>query len=614
MRLASALFTLALLVLVPAGRAAEAASLNFRDADLRSVIESIAQFSGTNIVIDPRVTGTVTVFSPVDVPNDQLLPMLDSILSVYGYATVPAGNGVLKVVPDDRAAGEAPLVRPGAAGPRDRVVTRIIAVRHLPASSLVPSLREMLPRNAVLTANDAANALILSSTAANVERLAGVVASLDHPAAENTVVVPLYHASASEVLRILTSVIAVPGRTSPLVSPQPRVAADARTNSIVLTVADRAERDRLLGIIDDLDKPRDDSGGTEVVYLRYGRAENIAGLLQPVAKQIAGGIPGDEPAIQADPHTNSLIITGSPEVQRMLRDVVARLDIRRAQVMVEAIIAEVSDDTASELGIQFSVSNGNIGGVLSTGSTGTNISGYPFTNAPAVLGGTLAIGAIAKTVPDLGAVIRALREDSASNILSTPSLATLDNEEAEIIVGQNVPFLTGQYSTSNTSTALTPFQTIERRDVGLRLKILPQINEGGTVRLDIFQEVSSINNTNVGAVDLITDRRSIRTSVQVPSGDLVVIGGLIDDTVHAGTEKVPGLGDIPLVGELFTNRSSTALKRNLMIFIRPQILDSDALTRDVAHTKYNMLRSLQERFNAGDRRLAGAPLMPPLPY
>ncbi len=590
-------------------------SLNFRDADLRSVIETIAQFSATNIIIDPRVSGTVTVVSPVDVADDQLMPVLDSILSVYGFALVPAGDGVLKVVPDERAHGEAPLTAAATGRSRDRIVTRIFPIRHLTASALVPTLKETLPANAVLAANDAANALILSSAAGTVERVAAMIATLDRPALESTIVMPLRHASASEVVRILATILTVPGRPNPAAAPAPRVVADARTNSIVVTAADRAQRERILEIIDDLDQPPATGGGTEVIYLRYGRAENIAGLLQAVAKQLGAASADDGSVVQADPQTNALVITGSPDVVGALRSVVSRLDIRRAQVMVEAVIAEVSDDTARDLGIQFSVSDGNVGASLSSGPRGLNLSGVPFTTLPAVTGATLALGSLGRSVPNLGAVVRALRADSASNILSTPTLSTLDNEEAEIVVGQDVPFVTGQYTTTGTSNQVTPFQTIERRAVGLRLRILPQINEGGVVRLEIFQEVSSINPVNVGAVDLITDRRSISTTALVPSGQMVVIGGLIDDVVRGSVEKVPGLAEIPVLGELFTTRSKSSTQRNLMIFIRPEILDSDAVTADIAHTKYNMLRGLQAQMYVGSGgRLAGTAILPPAPY
>jgi general secretion pathway protein D len=512
-------------------------------------------------------------------------------------------------------------------------VTQVIGLKYVPAAQLVPVLRPLVPQNGLVAAYADTNTLIISDLAANVGRLVEIVRSIDRPTHNQQEVVPLAQASAGEVARALKT-LAGEGAAGQA------VVADERTNSVILS-GDAATRARLRQLVERLDGPRAAGGNTYVATLRYARAEQVAPILAgilggTVASPSTSGAPAstssgtDKARVQAYAATNAVVITAAPDQIASVRSVIEQIDIRRPQVMVEALIVEVSADRSKELGVQWALSgvadgSGPVGvvnfansglslGTLATallvqhsdsgagaGTTGT--SGAPNGGGVAGValgdGGTLAVGKVNSRGTSWAVLLRALLSDANTNILSTPTLLTLDNEEAKIVVAQTVPFVTGQYSaTGAANSAINPFQTIDRQDVGLTLKVKPQINEDGTVLLAVEQEVASVeqaSKASIGAVDVVTNKRSIKTNVLVDNGATIVLGGLIDNQTQDGRSRVPGLASIPVLGALFRFDNSRVVKRNLMVFLRPTVLlvaqDNVAAT----HGKYNAIREQQRR-------------------
>jgi general secretion pathway protein D len=468
-----------------------------------------------------------------------------------------------------------------------------------------------------LAAYPATNVLIISDRARNVGRLVSIIRRIDQVSDSEIEIIPLQHAAANEVVRVLTSLQrAAPakGKAPAVAGGGPVLVADERTNSVLLG-GDRALRLRMRALISHLDTPLETGGNTDVVYLKYADATEIVDVLKGVGKveeQEAGkgktAAPRGEFDIQADEATNSLVITAPPDIMRTLKRVISQLDIRRAQVLVDAVIAEVSVDTSRELGVQWIISGLNDGtgpvGLINftnTGSTITDVANAVISARegvqlpPQKSNATIGFGRVdSNKNTNFVGLVQALASDANTNILSTPTLITLDNEEAEIIIGENVPFLTGSFtSTGAGDSATNPFQTIQREDVGLTLKIKPQINEGDALKLNIEQEISSIADSVVGASDLITNKRSIKTTVMADDGSVVVLGGLIEEQVGESQQKIPLLGDIPLLGYLFRSTGTSVNKTNLMVFIHPVILRDEATTEQYTNSKYNYLRTLQ---------------------
>ena len=599
---------------------AETVTLNLKDADISALITTVAEVTDRNFIIDPRVKGKVTVVSSRPMDSDEVYQVFLSILKVHGFAAVPSG-AVIKIVPDVNAKQDSiPTVGDRAPGRGDEMVTRVVEVDNVAAAQLVPILRPLVPQQGHLAAYPATNVLIISDRASNVDRLVSIIRRIDQVSDSEIEVIPLEHASASEVVRVLTSLErAVPGGKGnvPAAAGGPVLVADERTNSVLLG-GDRADRLRLRAIISHLDTPLEAGGNTDVVYLRYAEASELVNVLKGVGKieeKEAKGAAGAAAArrsefdIQADEATNALVITAPPDIMRTLKRVIGQLDVRRAQVLVDAVIAEVSPVTARELGVQWVFEGAKDGegpvGLINFTNTGNTIADVINSAADVIDGGTLPTpagnvllggGRTNSTNFNYLAILNALSSDTNTNILSTPTLVTLDNEEAEIIIGTNVPFLTGSFtSTGAGDSATNPFQTIQRQDIGLTLKIKPQINEGNALKLDIEQEVSSIADSVAGAADLITNKRSIKTSVMVEDGEVVVLGGLIEEQVRESIQKVPLLGDIPLLGLLFQSRSADLDRKNLMVFIHPVIMRDAAVTAEYTNSKYNYLRTLQLR-------------------
>jgi general secretion pathway protein D len=602
---------------------AQTITLNLKDADINALIGTVAEVTGKNFIVDPRVKGKVTVISSRAMDRDEVYQVFLSILKVHGFAAVPSGS-VIKILPDVSAKQDAiPSVGDDAPGRGDEMVTRVVQVDNVAAAQLVPILRPLVPQQGHLAAYPATNVLIMSDRAENVSRLVSIIRRIDKVSDSEIEVIRLEYASAAEVVRILTAISRgqqAKGKGTP--AGAQTLVADERTNSVLLG-GDRSSRLRLRAIISHLDTPLERGGNTKVIYLKYAKAADLVEVLTGVGESQAEEIKGKPAAsasargkqldIQADEATNSLVITAPPALMRSLESVIRQLDIRRAQVLVDAIIAEVGEARARELGVQwalfdFSGSTTPLGGTNFT-NTGTNLVdiGQGILDGELVgltPGMSFGVGRLGSDGLNFAAVVNALAGDSDVNILSTPSLVTLDNEEAEIIVGQNVPFVTGSFtSTGAAQGSVNPFQTVQREDVGITLKVKPQINEGNSIMMEITQEVSTISD-DAQAVDIITNKRNIKTNVLVDDNHVVVLGGLIEDQVRESEQKVPLLGDIPYLGVLFRSKSVNRQKVNLMVFLHPVILRDNAKADRYTAEKYNYIRALQL-----EKDTEGVPLM-----
>ncbi len=657
-----------------AAKAPDGVTLNFVNADIDGVVKAVSEMTGKNFVLDPRVKGTINIVSAKPVSKALAYEVFLSALRLQGYAAVEDGN-IVKILPE----GDAKLHRSPTLGPldkargnSDRIQTQVFALKYQSAAQMVPILRPLIAPNNTVTASQNGNTLVITDYASNLRRLEKIIEAIDQPSGSEPIVIPLKYASALDVAQTVNRLFAETGQT-PGVAPDPSqrliVIADARSNSLLArSIGDPTRLARLRQFVALLDTPTSAAGNIHVIYLKNADAVKLAETLRaiyqgdtaaphtattppptplganatgssaspstpggagslPHTTQSAAAVPG---IIQADAATNSLIITAPDAIYNNLRAVVDKLDKRRAQVYVEALIAEVTSDKAAEFGIQWQNLSG-IGKNTATAFGGTNfgsaaagqniigIAQNPTTAGAGlnigVLNGSVSVGGA--SVLNLGLLVRALENDANANILSTPTLLTLDNDEAKIVVGQNVPFITGQYAVSGAATTPTPFQTVERKDVGLTLKIRPQISEGGTVKLQIYQEVSSIADTS-NAAGVITNLRSVESTVLVDNGQIVVLGGLMQDSLSDGVGKVPLLGDLPVIGNLFKYNTRNRSKTNLMIFLRPIIVrdaeHADALSR----SSYDTMLGVQSEAAAAAKsmpllRQGGSPSLAPQP-
>lgn len=597
-------------------------TLNFNATDINAVISAVSEMTGRNFIVDPRVKGKVTVISHRALKSSEIYQVFLSVLKVHGFAAIP-GKNVTKIVPEVNAKQDAISTGKKSIPFSDEFITQVLEIKNVDAAQLVPILRPLVPQRGHLAAYPGSNVLVISDSAANIRRLKVIIRSIDQATGDDIEVVILQNASASEVVRIIQQL-----SSQDLKKKKNNIIADDRTNSILLG-GNKASRLRVKALIAHLDTPVDVGGATQVVYLRNAVAKDLVPVLTGVSKSVSkakgkkASAAASNISIQADENTNALVITAPPDVFRSLRSVIRRLDIRRAQVLVEAVIAEVSTSSSQEFGIQWAAGSSTSGyASVVNFSIGSSITGL--LSSPPSLGDglNLAVGDPNAANP-IGALIRALNSDGKSNILSTPSLLTLDNEEAEIVVGQNVPFITGSYS-STSSTATNPFQTVQREDVGLTLRITPQINEGDAIKLKVEQEVSTVSPSTQG-VDIITNKRSIKTNVVVNDGQMIVLGGLIQEELREGEQRVPGLGDIPLLGWFFRYNKTELVKTNLMVFLQPTILKDAAITAAYTGDKYNFIRAKQLKLREDGLSLANdedSPLLAenkqflklPLPY
>ncbi len=622
------------------GATAQRITPSFKDADITQVIEAVGAATGRNIIIDPRVRAQVTMLSSTPMSPDAFYEAFLALLQVHGFVAVPSGN-VTKVIPDANARQVPGNDLPGrVSATSDEIVTQVVQVRNVSAAQLVPILRPLIPQYGHLAAYPSANILIISDRANNVNRMLRIIQRIDQASDGDIEIVGLQNASAAEVVRTMTALTAAQAQAEGG-TPQMKVVADDRSNSILLS-GEKAQRLKAKTLIAYLDTPLANGGDTRVRYLRYADAEKIAAKLKeqisgttaaPAAAAGAQAIADKSTIIWAEPETNALVITAPPKTMNSLMSVIDSLDIRRAQVLVEAIIVEVTADKSAELGVNWLVDGTNedqaVGGFIQPigGATVVDLARAvrdPSTLTSVPLGTTIGIGRLGETGINFAAVIRALRGDADTNIIATPSIVTMDNQEAQIKVAQEVPFVTGQYTTSGGggTNNPNPFQTITRQEVGTILKITPQINEGDSVMLKIEQESSSIAQSSQGAVDLVTNKRTINTNVLIEDGGTIVLGGLIQDSQTSGEQRVPFLGRIPILGEAFRTRSAKKTKTNLMVFIQPRILRDGNATSYETGQKYNYIRDQQRRFGPrgevlpllpGEKRQLLPELAPPPP-
>ncbi len=575
---------------------------NYKDADIRQVIEAVGEVTGKNFILDPRVKAQVTMLASTPMTPDAFYETFLSILQVYGFVAIPSGD-VIKILPDANAR-QMPASAPENRA--DDIVTQVIEIHNVAAAQLVPILRPLIPQYGHLAAHPASNMLIISDRAANVERMLRIIRRIDLAGDEDFDVIRLENASAAEIVRIINS-LNQGGRGQAAAAAGgagPSIVADDRTNSVLIG-GDKTRRLRIRALIAHLDTPLEDGGDTQVRYLRYADAEELATKLQ-TQYQKAGNEPGGpaesgDISIWADAPTNALIINAPPKIMRSMEQVIDKLDIRRLQVLLETIIVEVSAEKAADLGVTWAFGDADLENAIGvtqfdglTGVTGL-AQAVVGESTDVALGNGLSfgLGRLSDSGLSFVAIIEALEADTNTNVMGTPILTTLDNEEAEIRVGQEVPFVTGSFTNTGTAgSSVNPFQTVEREQVGLNLKLTPQINEGDAVRLKIEQELSNISESTQ-AVDLITSNRIINTSVIVEDGGTLVIGGLIREDLLEKEQRVPLLGSIPLLGALFRSTSTQKIKTNLMFFIRPTILRNAEQTAFETNQKYNFIRDMQ---------------------
>ena len=623
----------------------EPVTLNFVNAEIEAVARTLATLSGANVVVDPRVKGTMSLSSTVPVPPAQALRLFAAQLRTQGFALVESA-GLYTVVPEAEAKLQSSAVSAGTvpAG-TGQIVTQIFKLNHENVNNLVPVLRPLISPNNTINVNPGTNALVITDYSDNLQRLGRIIAALDVSNATGVEVLRLRHAISGDLAPMVQRLIESGAAAAPAAQGQAdnsfktTVIPEVRTNSLIVRAANPARLALVRSLVDQLDQPSASgpgaaSGNIHVVYLKNADATKLATTLRAAiagearsgggaassttlgnpaaagAGAAAGSAsPSAQPStggqIQADPATNALIITAPEPQYRQLRSVIDMLDQRRAQVFVESLIAEVSADKVAEFGVQWmsgTGTNGSIVGLLGTNFAvgGTNLltlaAGAASGKYTPSTGLNLAVGAQRNGALALGALARFLQSNGDANVLSTPNLLTLDNEEAKIVIGQNVPFVTGSYAAAAAGTT-NPFTTIERKDVGLTLRVRPQISENGTIKMQVYQEVSNVDAKSIGSKDgLITNKRSIETNVLVDDGSIVVLGGLLQDDTSTSQEKVPGLGDIPLFGNLFKSEARSRKKTNLMVFLRPVVVRDGAATEALSLGRYEQMRLNQQGF------------------
>ncbi len=608
----------------PKTPAPESRLWNLQDADILSVINEVSLETGKNFVVDPRVSGKITLVSSKPIKPEEVYQVFLSVLGLLGYSAIPNGN-VVKIVPNMESGENATKVankqRPGKG---DEVVVRVIPLDSVSANQLIPVIRPLMPQWSNISAYTPGNVLILLGRANNLDRIVTIIRDIDHNSSNNIDIVPLHQAAASQLVTVLNNLQNASRASGD--TPQVSIAADERSNSILLS-GNKSARLHMRFLIEHLDTPSSGaSGNTEVIYLRYLQAAKFAPLLGKIAQNMmgknsgnagtdnsasntapansqAGGkdkTPENTTSIQAEPNTNAIIITAPPSMMTALNAVVAKLDIRPAQVLVEGIIVEVDEGSLKTLGIQW----GSLVGAATIPSPSLP-SDFPVPGAGN-------IGIIPNT--SLVAILSFLQTQSGTNILSTPSIAVLDNQKAVLEIGQEVPMQTGSYATTGTSSTVTPFNTISTKPVTLKLQVIPQINLGNAVRLLINLKNDSLQNPNSPGLTPIINTSNIQNAVIINSQDVLVLGGLISDSVVENINKVPFLGDVPLVGKIFQQKIRQVQKKNLLVFIKPTILRNPDDSTNITNTKYQNIRTVQLNYPRDNAKLQEkAPfVLPPL--
>ena len=673
------------------------AALNFVNADMESVIKAVGHYTGMTFIIDPRVKGTLTLVSEKTLTKAQAFSLLTSALRLQGYAVV-TGDGYAKVVPEAEAKLQSSPTQVGIGGARahgDQIATQIYRLQHESAANLTAVLRPLISPNNSIMADPGNNSLVITDYADNLRRLSKIIAALDAPATGDLDVVPIRNGIASDVATLVTRLMEpAAGGDAGRVT----VLADPRTNSVIVRAPSAARANMAKSLIAKLDQPTTELGNIHVVYLKNADASKVAQTLRAIVSQDASAVPVQQQGtsggsiqsstagggagagglggqqgqqssmgmggtgntfgqqgqataggagggqgsgfIQADASTNSLIITAPDALYRNLRGVIDQLDVRRAQVYIEALVVEVTSNDAAEFGVQWIGLTGNenssyrVGGLqsFSVGGNSNNLVNLALAAATGISGSASSAASGGASIPNptglsiglfkqvngalgLGAIAHALESTGHANILSTPNLITLDNELATIKVGQNIPIVTGSFTTG-ASGASNPFQTVDRKDVGLLLKVRPQISEGGTIKMAIYHENSGIDNSVTSTAGIVTTVRAIESNVLADDGQIIVLGGLISDDETENQEKVRGLGDIPVIGNLFKYRTRNRGKRNLMVFLRPIVVRSKEQTETLSMDRYEFMRAAGQAAQPADSTILlknlGAPMLPGL--
>lgn len=605
-------------------------SVNFNDTDVQEVIKIIAGITGKSIIIDPKVRGPIKVINTRPLTAKEVYELFLASLDVNGFTAVESGN-IVRIVAN-RDARNLPIpTETDITSKDDLYITQVIPLKYTSASKILAAIRPLSPQYAHMTVYEPSNAIILTDTRANAARMSELIKKLDRIGSTNTDVVPLRYANAADIVAMIGQ-LEKPDPARGIATAPPVIVADKRTNAVVISGDDLSRR-RIKLLIEDLDRPQARNSNVRVIYLNYAKAEDVAkvltGMMQGIApKATDPNAPNAiQPSVQSDEATNSVLISADVDTMDSLLSVVERLDIRRAQVLIEAIIVEIQDTNGTDLGIEWmyrddkygfgsNTNDGTIGGVGAAAIAASDENATQedqdaallnlASGAAKITGQVFGIGRLGSRTDFLG-VLKMLQTNSSSNILSTPNLLTTDNTEASISVGQNVPFATGSYSgTGNTAGGAagggfsSPFNTFDRKDIGIILKVTPHLNEGNTVVLDIEQEVSSVADLN-SASGLITNKREIKTQIMANDAQTVVLGGLIKDDVLTGEKRVPILGSIPILGHLFRSQSSKKVKTNLLVFIRPTIIREDRILTGATAEKYREIRQaqLEHRENSG---------------
>lgn len=592
---------------------------NLQNADISQVAAEVSRETGKNFLIDPRVSGKISIISSTPISGDEVYQMFLSMLQVLGYAVIPTGNNVYKIIPLSGSVSQnIPVATNNQPGQGEEVVVRVIPVYNVSASKLVPILRPLIPDSGGISAYFPANALIITSTASNISHLMKVITDLDKADTTRIEVINLRNSTASEVVSILNSM-------EPDTSDESHVtlAADDHTNSILMS-GDLQGRMKMRALIARLDMPPPPGfeGNTQVVYLHYLKAAKIAPILAKVAKADSASMAGgnkdsaSQVNIQAEPTTNSLILTAPPAIMHNLQMVIAQLDIRPAQVLVEAAIVEIDEGTLKQLGVQWGTINNENGSSSSSSSSSDSTSSSDTSTSSssdvdtsggsgaAITRGTLPTGynqgvGVIKS-GNFREIITMLQQSLSTDILSTPSIVVMDNQTAKIDVGKTLSIQTGSYANTDNTSSVAPFDTFDRQQIGLHLYVTPQINRGDAVQLKIDQGNETLENPLDPTTTPVTNNSGIKTTVLVNSGDILVLGGLISNNQQEGETKIPFLGDIPGVGKLFQYHTNTLVKKNLMVFLKPIILYNQQNNIDITNGKYNFMRNQEIRWNNGE--------------
>lgn len=616
---------------------------NYKDADLAQITEAVSAVTGKTIIIDPRVKAQVTMLSSTPMSPNAFYEAYLSILQVHGFVAVPSGGSTLTIIPDANARQVPANDLPGSINSNSsELVTQVITVRNVSAAQLVPILRPLVATYGNLVAYSASNMLVITDRANNVNRMLRIIERIDKTTDDNYEIIQMQNATAAEIIKVVNSLSASGATPQATDGGQPlKVVADDRTNSIIIS-GDKAAQLRIRTLITYLDTPLQSGSNTKTRFLEYADAETMANSLKAQIQGITQAATGAATAgsttssasnsvsIWADKATNALVVSAPPKIMEQIMAIVDTLDIRLANVKLEAIVVEVSASKSAELGVNWALyGNGDSNvpaAIFNGGNTPiSTVAGAALTKNFSALptGTTLGVGRIIDSGVSFAAILHALQEDGNTNIISTPSITTQDNKEAKIEVTQQVPLITGQYTSTGSSSGtssgsnstVNPFTTIQRQDVGTKLHITPKISKGGTITLKITQESSSLSQQTGDAGSLITNKRSIETQVLVDDGQTIILGGLLDDKVTEGASRVPLLGSIPLIGNLFKASNSKKSKTNLLVFIKPTVMRNAIQASYETNSKYNFVRDMQLNINDGKVTLQpdqDQPLLPVL--